>query len=306
MKCYHPLLAYKVGDKILFNKPYAFAQGFNLPCGQCIGCRLKYSQEWAVRLMHENQMHEESCFITLTMDDNYLFTRDNPSSLDRTEFQKFMKRLRQYHGKKIRYFHCGEYGEKNRRPHYHAILFGVDFPDKELHKVREEIKLYKSETLAKLWPFGFSTIGEVTFQSCAYVARYVTKKITGEKAKDHYMRWDPSTGEGTPIEPEYATMSRGNNYPVDDPRHTRGIGYDWFQKYKSDVYPHDYVVLHKHKIRPPRYYDKLLPEHELEELKKKRQEELPEVIDEYNENMDRLWVEEAVKENRLNMLIREL
>jgi hypothetical protein len=182
----------------------------------------------------------------------------------------------------------------------------VDFPDKELHKVREEIKLYKSETLAKLWPFGFSTIGEVTFQSCAYVARYVTKKITGEKAKDHYMRWDPSTGEGTPIEPEYATMSRGNNYPVDDPRHTRGIGYDWFQKYKSDVYPHDYVVLHKHKIRPPRYYDKLLPEHELEELKKKRQEELPEVIDEYNENMDRLWVEEAVKENRLNMLIREL
>lgn len=306
MTCYHPLLAYKENGQIIFKKPFPLAKGFNLPCGQCIGCRLKYSQEWAVRLMHENQMHEESCFITLTMDDQYLFTRENPSSLDKTEFQRFMKRLRKHYGKKIRYFHCGEYGEKNNRPHYHAILYGVDFADKELFKVREEIRLYVSETLAKLWPYGFSTIGEVTFESCAYVARYVTKKVTGKRAEEHYIRWDPLTGEGIPIEPEYATMSRGNNYDKDDPRKTWGLGHSWFLKYKSDVYPHDYVVLHKHKIRPPRYYDKLLPEDELEELKKKRLEELPEVIDQYDENMDRLWVQEAVKEQRLNILIREL
>jgi hypothetical protein len=149
--------------------------------------------------------------------------------------------------------------------------------------------------LAKLWPYGFVTIGEVTMESCAYVARYVTKKIKGKDAENHYIYWDPLTGEGTPIEPEYATMSR-----------KPGIGKEWFDKYKSDIYPHDYVVLKKHKIRPPRYYDKLLTEEELEKIKEKRQEELPEVIDEYNENMDRLWVQEAVKEERLKILIREL
>lgn len=296
MTCYHPLLAYRESGKVVFNKPFPYAKGFNLPCGQCIGCRLKYSQEWAVRLMHENQMHEESCFITLTMNDEYLATRENPLSLDKSEFQRFMKRLRKRYGKEIRYFHCGEYGEKNQRPHYHAIIFGLDFKDKELFKVRDEIRLYTSESLAELWPYGFVTIGEVTYESAAYVARYVTKKIKGKDAEDHYIRWDPSTGEGIPIEPEYATMSR-----------KPGIGKTWFDKYKNDVYPHDYVVIKgEYKIRPPRFYDSKLSEEELEKVKTKRQEELPEVIDQYDENMDRLWVKEAVKENRLKILIREL
>jgi len=246
--------------------------------------------------MHENQMHEESCFITLTMNDEYLATRENPLSLDKSEFQRFMKRLRKRYGKEIRYFHCGEYGEKNQRPHYHAIIFGLDFKDKELFKVRDEIRLYTSESLAELWPYGFVTIGEVTYESAAYVARYVTKKIKGKDAEDHYIRWDPSTGEGIPIEPEYATMSR-----------KPGIGKTWFDKYKNDVYPHDYVVIKgEYKIRPPRFYDSKLSEEELEKVKTKRQEELPEVIDQYDENMDRLWVKEAVKENRLKILIREL
>jgi hypothetical protein len=298
MTCYHPLLAYRENGKVLFNKPFPYAKGFNLPCGQCIGCRLKYSQEWAIRLMHEEQMHEESCFITLTMNDEYLMSRDNPYSLDKREFQRFMKRLRKRYGNQIRYFHCGEYGEKNNRPHYHAIIFGMDFKDKELFTVRDEIRLYTSEILSELWPHGFSTIGDVTFESCAYVARYVLKKQKGKNAEDHYIRWDPSTGEGTPIEPEYATMSR-----------KPGIGKSWFDKYRSDVYPHDYVVIKKHKIRPPRFYDDKLEEVDkdaYEQLKQKRQEELPEVIDQYDENMDRLWIEEAVKENRINILIREL
>lgn len=240
-------------------------------------------------------MHEESCFITLTMNDEYLSSRENPYSLDKSEFQKFMKRLRKRYGKQIRYFHCGEYGEKNGRPHYHAIIFGMDFEDKELFQIRDEIRLYTSETLAKLWPYGFVTIGEVTIESCAYVARYVTKKINGKDAENHYIRWDPSTGEGIPIEPEYATMSR-----------KPGIGKLWLEKYKNDVYPHDYVVMKKHKIRPPRFYDNQLSENELEKIKEKRAAELPEVIDQYNEEMDRLWVKEAVKDNRLKILIRDL
>ena len=295
MTCYHPLLAYRNEGKVVFNKPFPYAKGFNLPCGQCIGCRLKYSQEWAIRLMHEKQMHEQSCFLTLTMSPEYLESRENPWSLDKSEFQRFMKRLRKRYGNQIRYFHCGEYGEKNRRPHYHAIIFGMEFEDKELFQTRDEIRLYTSEILAKLWPYGFVTIGEVTMESCAYVARYVTKKIKGKDAEKHYIRWDPQTGEGVPIEPEYATMSR-----------KPGIGRSWFEKYKADVYPHDYVVVNKHEIRPPRYYDNLLSEEELEKIKEKRAKELPEVIDKYDENMDRLWVKEAVKEKRLEILIRDL
>jgi hypothetical protein len=171
----------------------------------------------------------------------------------------------------------------------------MDFEDKELFQVRDEIRLYTSETLAELWPYGFVTTGSVTMESCAYVARYVCKKQKGKNAEQHYIRWDPLTGEGIPIEPEYATMSR-----------KPGIGKTWFDNYKNDVYPHDYVVIKKHKIRPPRFYDKQLTEEELEKIKEKRAEELPEVIEEYNEALDRLWVEEAVKENRLKILIRDL
>ena len=293
--CTRPLLAYKVGEKIVFNKPDIHVKGFNLPCGQCMGCRLRYSQEWAIRLMHEDMMHEDSCFITLTFSPEELEKRQNPWSLDKREFQLFMKRLRKKYGKKIRYFHCGEYGEKNNRPHYHAIIFGLDFKDKILFSVREEIKLYTSEELSELWPYGFVTIGEVTMESCAYVARYITKKITGEKAENHYIRWDPLTGEGTPLQPEYATMSR-----------KPGLGKSWLDKYKNDVYPHDYVVIKKHKIRPPRFYDNQLTEEELEVIKAKRLEEPQELIDQYDENMDRLFIQEAVMRHRLALLIRDL
>ena len=216
-------------------------------------------------------------------------------SLDVTEYQRFMKRLRKRFGKNIRFFHCGEYGDENKRPHYHAIIFGMDFKDKKLWTNRDGNKLYTSEALQELWPYGFSTIGEVTFQSAAYVARYIMKKWKGDGAEDHYTRWCPLTGEGTTVEPEYCTMSR-----------MPGIGKTWLEKYKSDVYPHDYVVINNHKVKPPRYYDSLLSEEELAQLKKKRAEDQPEIIDEYNEAMDRLWVSEEIKIKRLELLIRNL
>lgn len=295
MTCYHPLLAYRSEGKVVFNKPFAFAKGFNLPCGQCIGCRLNYSRQWAIRIVHEAEMHDENCFITLTFNNEHLETRSNPMSLDVTEYQRFMKRLRKRFGKNIRFFHCGEYGDQNKRPHYHAIIFGFDFKDKKLWTNRDGVKLYTSEALQELWPYGFSTIGEVTFQSAAYVARYIMKKWKGEGAEDHYTRWCPLTGEGTTVTPEYCTMSR-----------RPGIGKTWLEKYKSDVYPHDYVVINNHKVKPPRYYDSLLSEEELAQLKKKRVEDAPEIIDEYNEAMDRLWVSEEIKMKRLELLVRNL
>lgn len=244
-------------------------------------------------------MHDHSCFITLTFSPEALEERNNPPSLDVSEFQRFMKRLRHQYGEGIRFFHCGEYGDKNKRPHYHALLFGVDFSDKELFRQRDGVRLYISDNLSKLWPYGHATIGDVTFESAAYVARYVMKKQRGEGAKEHYSNWiDPITGEITEVKPEYATMSR-----------RPGIGKSWFEQYKDDVYPNDYCVIRGHEVPPPRYYDELLKEYypeEYEEVKAKRKKNAPELYENYDERMDRLWVSQIVKEEALKRLIREL
>lgn len=298
MTCYHPLLAYRDDyGGITFHKPNRlWPVGFNLPCGQCIGCRLTYSRHWAVRCIHEAQMHKENCFITLTFSPEALQARENPYSLNVREFQLFMKRLRKKIGKKVRFFHVGEYGEKNKRPHYHSLLFGYDFPDKTLFSRAGGVSLYTSEELQKLWPFGFSTIGEVTFESAAYCARYCLKKISGDQAPDHYTYTDPETGEVIKIKPEYATMSRN-----------KGIGYTWFEKYKDDVFPHDYVVIRDNlKISPPPYYTDLLSEEERGVIKAQRAKNAGPVIDKYDENMDRLFVQEACKEESLKQLLRKL
>ena len=295
MPCYHPLVAYKCDGKVVFDKPLPFAKGFNLPCGQCIGCRLEYSRQWAVRLVHEAQMHEQSCFITLTFSPEELMKRENPASLDKRDFQLFIKRFRKRYEKKIRFFHCGEYGELNKRPHYHALIYGHDFPDRKLWKTSGDVRLYISEELSSLWPYGFSTVGAVTFDSAAYCARYVTKKVTGEAAADHYVYTDKETGEVIELQPEYATMSR-----------RPGIGKGWFDKYKNDVFPRDYVVVNNHKIKPPRYYDNLLSEDELQLVKEKRMEDAQEPIIDYGHEMDRLWVQEEVKINKLKQLIRDI
>ncbi|AGT39936.1 replication initiator [Marine gokushovirus] len=289
MACYHPLLAFRSEGKITFNKPFPFAKGFNLPCGQCVGCRLEYSRQWAVRLVHENQMHKKSCFITLTFNQEELDKRSNPASVDVRDFQLFMKRLRKKH-KKIRFFHCGEYGEQNKRPHYHALIFGYEFPDRKLWTTRNKQKYYRSEELENmaLWPCCDRRSNIYKLCICSSLHYEKTK---GKNAETHY--YNPQTGEV--IEPEYCTMSR-----------KPGIGYEWFKQYKTDVYPNDYCVINGKKIRPPRYYDNLLSEEELEEIKNKRKENAPEVYAEYDERMDRLFVQEQVKITQLQRLIRDI
>lgn len=231
-----------------------------MPCGRCVGCDLERSRQWAVRCMHEAQMHEDNCFVTLTYDGDHL---PPGGSLDREAFPAFIKRLRssrrwyddhtrQYIYPKIRYFHAGEYGDRNGRPHYHACLFGVDFPDKYHWTTRGEFPVWRSPTLEKLWPLGQSEIGTVTFESAAYVARYILKKIRGKTEADQaafeaaygYVDED---GALAFREPEYATMSR-----------RPGIGAEWLKRYVDDVYTHDELIMRGEKMRPPRYYDKLL------------------------------------------------
>lgn len=285
MPCYSPLLAYRIfvknEPKIVFNKPsgqspYSEQKGFNVPCGKCWGCRLNHARQWAIRCTHEAQYYDEelklpSCFITLTFNSDYLLKRENPLSLNKRDFQLFMKRLRKkYPNIPIRYYHSGEYGEKNGRPHYHAIIFGVNFNDRILWKSKPH-KLYTSETLNGLWPYGYSTIGNVSFETASYTARYIMKKRYGEDASSHYNNRIP----------EYSTMSLGNG------KDTFGLGYGFFKKYKKDIYPNDYVVTrYGFKVKPPRYYDSLLSEGEREELKIARRERAE---DPYTDIRDPRW-----------------
>ena len=175
MPCYHPLQASfsiaKNGKKDLsfvsrladdagrlFYKGLKQASDsvLSLPCGKCMGCRLERSRQWAMRCMHEAQMHEDNCFITLTYRPDDL---PKDGSLNKKHFQDFMKRFRhRYSDTKIRYYMCGEYGEDFGRPHYHACIFGFDFPDKVHWKTFNGCKLFTSEILEDLWSFGFCTV----------------------------------------------------------------------------------------------------------------------------------------------------
>lgn len=215
--------------------------------------------------MHEAQMHQKNCFITLTYNDDALPAN---MSLDVEEWKKFAKRLRRAKGA-FRFLHCGEYGEF-LRPHYHACLFGLDFvEDRVFWKETNGKRLFISKELEEIWGNGFCTIGNVEYSSAAYVASYVVKKITGEAAEAAYERVSEETGEVWSVKPEYATMSRGSKKGENG-----GLGATWFAKYHADVYPDDFVVTDAgDKMRPPKYYDKMLEKMDkrmFEEMKQKR------------------------------------
>jgi hypothetical protein len=213
-------------------------------------------------MIHEAEMHDENTFITLTYDDDHL---PYGGSLQLRHFQLFLKKLRRkYDDRRISFFHCGEYGDRFSRPHYHAILFGFDFPDKELFSRDGAGATWTSEILTKLWNRGHCLIGDVSFESCAYVARYVTKKVTGKDAEWYYTRTDEHGVVVSEVRPEYATMSRNP-----------GIGERWFREYSSDIYPYDEVVINGHPAKPPRYYDRLaekLGKGDIEKIKLERKE----------------------------------
>lgn len=245
MACFYPLKAWQTEAGMVFHETADSLRSLFLPCGQCVGCRLERSRQWAVRCMHESQMHDVNSFVTLTYSEDSL----SSWSLVYSDFQKFVKRLRRARAtKSVRFYMCGEYGDDFGRPHFHACLFGVHFPDREYWRdLPSGGRLYTSKELERLWPHGFSSIGDVTFESAAYVARYVMKKMTGQNAEKHYQLMDQETGEVINRVPEFNRMSL-----------KPGIGYPWFEKYKREVFPRDEVVVNGFKAKPPRYYDKLL------------------------------------------------
>lgn len=259
MPCFRPLKGFKgTNGGISWTPSMGFVDlPMEVPCGRCIGCRLERSRQWAVRMMHEAQMHEWNSFITLTYDDEHL---PADGSLNKKHFQDFVKRLRaRVAPVRFSYFHCGEYGDMNGRPHYHAILFGLDFADrKPCGSSPSGHGLFQSDLLDAVWGLGRCWVGNCTFESAAYCARYVLKKVTGQIADEHYKRVLAS-GEIVWLQPEYASMS---NRPA--------IGMRWFEMYGGDVVAYDGCVVAGKLQKPPRYYDKLRGRDAMRGVKRER------------------------------------
>lgn len=277
MSCYHPLKAFPVGqtpsgkteykvtsydcDCVSYNGSgwtgHAYSPGLGrsvtdyieIPCGQCIGCRLDHAREWASRCMVEASKFESNYFLTLTYDDQHIHTsfygdRQNGEAvpdftLYKKDLQDFWKRLRSSSGQKIRYFACGEYGDSTFRPHYHAIVFNLQLDDLQRFGGSSEFPTFTSEYLSKVWKLGHVLVAEVSFDTCSYVARYVTKKATGKLGEfyDYYN-----------LEPEFVVMSR-----------CPGIGRDFYDK---SLFDSDFITFASARkglrFKPSRYYKKLL------------------------------------------------
>lgn len=233
-----------------------------IPCGKCIGCRLEYSRQWANRCMLELSYHKSSYFLTLTYNDSHLpissFVDEDTgeilesATLLKRDFQLFMKRLRKKFGSGLRYYMCGEYGSKTFRPHYHVIIFGLELNDLEFYKRSPNgDNYYISKSVNDCWsirdsngnldPIGHVIIGNVTWESCAYTARYVMKKASGVYKKVY---------TDLNILPEFVLMSR-----------RPGIGYYYFLDNKDTLYNYDFINISTEKtglkFRPPKYFDKL-------------------------------------------------
>jgi len=245
-------LLHGVPDSRLFgtgNRPE-----LELPCGRCMDCKIRRSQDWSTRAQHEATLHQKNSFITLTFSDEGLALRElqhgtHPYDLAVQDWQLFAKRLRKqlnYHGLgKLRFFQVGEYGDEQQRPHYHALVFGQDFKETEIDRWKDDAghPVWTSRIVEKCWPYGFHEIKEMAPEAIAYVCKYVQKKLYGERRKRALERVDSGSGECVTVRDELATMSR-----------KPGIGHDWWKKFKNDAFPDDFVVIQGKKLPVPKYY----------------------------------------------------
>lgn len=304
MSCKFPLSGYRARsgpDRVTGRWPVVFnpRDGYvdmpvTVPCGQCIGCRLERARQWAIRCVHEASTHKHNCFLTLTYSPEHLPRSINLetgeigdgqfASLNKRDIVLFMKRLRKEFGSGIRFLQCGEYGEAYGRPHHHVLLFNFDFPDKRFWRRAGGYNLYRSESLERLWPHGLSEIGSLTFESAAYVARYITKKITGECADEVY------SGRL----PEFITMSR-----------RPGIGRVWLDRNIDNVYPVDRIYIRPGLLaRPPRYYDRIFESIQKEDFLKVRRSRIIKAEKRPKVGGDRLAVEEICLRLRMRQAPR--
>ena len=331
MSCYSPLRAVVLGKnpetgkkiiKILSGSDFSYKEKdydyITIPCGHCIGCRLKYSRIWADRCLAESTYHKNNIFLTLTYNDEHLpepfnmitetgVKKSPVSPLVKRDVQLFIKRLRkEFSDQKIRYFACGEYGSLSMRPHYHLILFGLSLPDLNSYVRNEQgFEYFTSPTIEKLWyterdPYvsaGFHIITSVNWDTCAYVARYIVKKQFGQGAEIY---------EEYNYPPEFTLMSR-----------KPGIGRQFYEDHKFEFYSDDKQVFiptdkGKREIKSNRYYDRLYdleyPDHfEVISDERKHVAELNEQLKGNLTNLqflDRLKSEEVILNDKMKSLKR--
>jgi len=281
--CWSPLKA---------SKEYA---SFQLPCGKCLSCRLEKARQTALRCVHEAQMYEKNSFITLTYSDEHL----KSPKLQYNDFQLFVKRLREkinrdyikqygkhnwnlltkeerkvhYESIKISILGTGEYGDTTKRPHFHALIFNWTPSDRQHYRTSDNgDKIYTSATLDSLWGLNDPTqrpseIGEITFQSAGYVARYATKKLRHGKDGQH----------------DYEPISKRSC--------KNAIGKKWLEKYYKSVFNHGFIILPDgSKSGIPRYYENWLKKHH------------PEFYKHYvTETKSRITLEASAKEEKTSL-----
>lgn len=266
MACENPQRAYQraTGGPLTFYRPNTWEaattwRAYDIPCGVCILCRQSRTREWGIRIAHEAQQWEKSCFITLTYDDEHVPAHN---SLKYEDLTKFWKRLR--HKGELRYYAVGEYGDTTQRPHYHACLFGHDFSHGRAIVREHPTLLWTHPELEKAWGLGNVSIGALNFATAQYTASYVLKKLrTGQQ----YVRIDQETGELIPLEQPRSFMSKN-------------IAKEWWKRYGGFVVAHDIVVIDGREMQPPKAYDRWLKEIDelkLKEIKKIRKEQAPEL-----------------------------
>lgn len=254
--CADPLFAWKGKDgRMVFKiSDRYYPQKYEFKCGQCIQCKVDYQRKWAVRMLHEyyttEQQGKGSCMLTLTYDDKYLpySVKNNKlhnPTLNLVDIQNFLKRVRYYHPG-IRFYQSGEY-DANWRPHHHMILFGHDYLHDRCYwsQSKSNKKVYTSEDLTRCWPWGHSFIGDFTYDSAEYCAKYITKRVISaseEWLESHGVRSVEEYYDGRL--PEYSTMSR-----------RPGLGQKWIDEHPEEIYPNDKVYIKPGVgISPPRYY----------------------------------------------------
>lgn len=232
MRCIRPLKASQNRDGELTyssRKSEPGLVGWQFDCRKCLPCRLNQAREKAIRALHEAKMHEDNIFLTLTYDDANL---ESPR-LIYDHFQNFMKdlRYREAH-KKIPYMVTGEYGDQNKRPHWHALLFNYRPCDAIKHYTTDRgDTVWHSKYLQDLWGRGNIEFGSVTLDSASYVARYSAKKLTHGNDQDH------------------------DYHPIHKTSSKHGIGRSWIEKHYKHAFSNGFVTLPDGQVTNiPRYY----------------------------------------------------
>lgn len=236
-------------------------------------------------MVHESKMHDSTLFATLTYDEEH-----GRPSLHHPDWQLFAKRLRKKCGP-FRFFMCGEYGEKLDRPHFHAVLYGLNLPDLEpVSSVQSKHQKLKSALLTKTWGQGLTDISVFTPGAAQYVAGYVFKKMSADererRGNDKVLDW--RTGQLVERVPEYARMSL-----------RPGIGFTYFEKYHRDILNWDNVIIDGKEWNIPPYYDTLisrLPASDIDAIKFARSQK----GDAADRTRARLETREKVAQARVN------